>query len=535
MHVHVTVELDGDDLVVVKSASDGGAVARLRTEARRLDRARHPGVVALLDAGPVPCADVTPDVVADAPADEPAEGYALRLAHAGEPVGHWRASVPQVAGVAAAVASTLADLHDLGLVHGRLDPTHVLVGSDGRPRLCGLGEPGDATPEDDVAAWGHLVADLLTLAVDERRGRRARAGARRARAAGRALASICDRATDPVASRRPTARATADAVVAAVPDATLPAGPPSGRRPRGDTLDRIWSYAGEPSEAERWAAAFGDVPDGYAGPSLGDDVEGCAGPALGDDVDPVPAWPAVDDGAPATFSTDDTWSEPDLDDLVLAPDGLGRTTDGHDAAPVAAHDDTATRDHRPVGVVRHPLAPATSERTRRAGGRGRHALAAVAVGVVAVVIGGGCLLLARAARDRGGSPAAADETCPAVDPPAADVDGDGCREPLALDGRTVDAGAARWTLGDAGDVVAVGDWDCDGHATAALLRPSTGDVFHFPTWAAVGERVTVAPVDRVQGATAISADDAADTGDVACDRLVATAPDGTPTGVDVTP
>jgi hypothetical protein len=362
----------------------------------------------------------------------------------------------------------------------------------------------------------------VRLAVDEPRGRRGRAGARRSRATGRELARICGRATDPVPSRRPTARATADAVVAAVPDAALPAGPHPGGRSGGDTLDRIWSYAGEPTEAERWAAALGDVPDG------------CASPHLDDDLDTRRAGPAVDDHAPAPLPADGTWSEPDLDEPVLAPYRPGRTAAGHDAGPVAAEDDTATRDHRPVGVGRH-LGPAADERTRRARGRRGRALAAGAVGVVAVLIAGGCLLLARSAHEPGGSPAAADVTCPTVDPPAADVDGDGCREPLRLDGTAIDAGVARWTLGDPGDVVAVGDWDCDGQATAALLRPSSGDVFHFPAWAAVGERVTVAPVDRVQGATSIGAADAADTGDASCARLVATAPDGTPTGVDVTP
>src|SRR4029450_12436128 len=79
--------------------------------------------------------------------------------------------------------------------------------------------------------------------------------------------------------------------------------------------------------------------------------------------------------------------------------------------------------------------------------------------------------------------------CPVVAAPAADVDGDGCPEALVVDGGGVSAGAARWTLGEPGDVIAVGDWDCDGRAAPALLRPATGDVFVFPGWAAEGESV----------------------------------------------
>ena len=53
----------------------------------------------------------------------------------------WTGSVADVGGVAASVASTLADLHDAGVVHGRLDASHVLVGDGGRPRLCGWSGP----------------------------------------------------------------------------------------------------------------------------------------------------------------------------------------------------------------------------------------------------------------------------------------------------------------------------------------------------------------------------------------------------------
>jgi hypothetical protein len=49
---------------------------------------------------------------------------------------------------------------------------------------------------------------------------------------------------------------------------------------------------------------------------------------------------------------------------------------------------------------------------------------------------------------------------------------------------------ARYSLGKTGDVVVVGDWDCDGIATAVLYRPATGWLHRFDRWAAPGEELT---------------------------------------------
>jgi hypothetical protein len=119
--------------------------------------------------------------------------------------------------------------------------------------------------------------------------------------------------------------------------------------------------------------------------------------------------------------------------------------------------------------------------------------------------------------------------CPAAPPPSADVDGDGCPDALAVDGATITAGSARWTLGEPGDIAVVGDWDCDGHAAAALLRPGTGDVFAFPAWAESGAPVSVQPIERVAGATGIRAAPAAG----GCDDLVVDRASGTSRTVEV--
>jgi hypothetical protein len=72
------------------------------------------------------------------------------------------------ASVAAAVASALGELHGRGLVHGALRPDLVLLDEAGTVSLLPADEavPGDASPADDVAALGGLLAWLAERAPD---------------------------------------------------------------------------------------------------------------------------------------------------------------------------------------------------------------------------------------------------------------------------------------------------------------------------------------------------------------------------------
>jgi hypothetical protein len=75
-----------------------------------------------------------------------------------------------------------------------------------------------------------------------------------------------------------------------------------------------------------------------------------------------------------------------------------------------------------------------------------------------------------------------------------DVDGDGCPDAVSVTGNVVAWNGLRFSVGpprspagdgdgDAhGDVVLVGDWDCDGVATVAVWRPAAGVVFVFEGW-----------------------------------------------------
>jgi hypothetical protein len=220
-----TVEVAGDQAVVVKRAPSGSA-ERLRREGERLRRAIHPGVV---------------PVVRSLPAGE---GWVLVTGHAGRPLSTLdRPSAARAARIAASLASTVADLHDLGVVHGRIEASHVLLGDNDRPVLCGLGDGVQiADPADDVAAIGLLLTELTgpddggEPIPDRRwRWRRPHGGWER-----QALLAIADQAMAEPPSRRPSARRLASAIAAAVPDATVDEVPPPAiDQPETDPIERL--------------------------------------------------------------------------------------------------------------------------------------------------------------------------------------------------------------------------------------------------------------------------------------------------------
>jgi hypothetical protein len=134
-----------DGTPVVRHVADAVDADRLARTAARLDAAAHPGVVRVVTSGPM------------------ATGFELVTAHAGQPLAAARiASVARLAGVGATVAGTLADLHERGVVHGRLVRAHVLVTHAGATVLCGLGAgERPAGPADDVTALVDLLAEAL--------------------------------------------------------------------------------------------------------------------------------------------------------------------------------------------------------------------------------------------------------------------------------------------------------------------------------------------------------------------------------------
>jgi tRNA A-37 threonylcarbamoyl transferase component Bud32 len=507
-----TEEADGG-LVVIKEARSDGDVARLTREASFLGRSRHPGVVELVEVGE----------------------RSLTLRHAGTALARLGPfPTDQVAGIVCAVADVVQALHRLGVVHGDLDAGHVLLDDRGRPRLCGFGLAQDRTPEgaaDDVAALGRLLASLLRPGADlawarPPSGLRRGAAQRQAR---RELEAIAAQATRDQREQRPTARQLAKAVHAAVPGCSLP-------------------VPGATDEGDR--PAFAEIPS---------------------DIDPTSDLSWTEDDL-SWLAAEDERLGPDLDDIGAGPyAGLGtlgelpQDDEPDDWAELAANPDPVTGplpvldpDHVPEPIERATIPAGTMPTADEPTGpsialpgrdpdalpeRRRLPIAWVAGLVVVLVLGiVGGVAGARAllpvddddlgttgageagepdTEPAGGEPVPPTwpEGCAVPDPAGPDVDGDGCPDEVVLDGRTARIGSVTVDLGDEGDLVALGDWDCDGTATPALLRPSTGEVFVFPEWS-LREPIEVVAVTVVDGGTDIS------TGPGSCPSPVVTTPDG---------
>ncbi|MEZ5176866.1 MAG: hypothetical protein R2746_00905 [Acidimicrobiales bacterium] len=230
------VEGDGGPLVR-KSALTPLGLERLGREAERLERARHPGVVLLVEVGH------------DHLDLEWAGAETLALA---------RLTRGAAARIVARIAGTVADLHDRGIVHGRIDESHVVVGPGGQPRLCGVrcSDPGgfEPGPADDVADVGRVLQRALGMGADAEvvPERRWRAGPR-STSRDRALTDLAERATDPDPARRPTARALAHALADLVPDAAPAGGTSSARAGRSTDLTPLEPEVGSigPEPAHR--------------------------------------------------------------------------------------------------------------------------------------------------------------------------------------------------------------------------------------------------------------------------------------------
>lgn len=113
------------------------------------------------------------------------------------------------------------------------------------------------------------------------------------------------------------------------------------------------------------------------------------------------------------------------------------------------------------------------------------------------------------------------ETCLSCTPGEAIAVG-GCGTEFAVIGNLVRVDGTWFEAGAPGDVVRVGDWNCDGMPTPAVLRPTTGDVFVFDSWAGEeGGDLELAPAASARGAVGLAAER---TGD--CDTLVGLDADG---------
>lgn len=66
-------------------------------------------------------------------------------------------------------------------------------------------------------------------------------------------------------------------------------------------------------------------------------------------------------------------------------------------------------------------------------------------------------------------------------------------EPVQIVGTEVRTDGHRWQVGSPGDVVAIGDWNCDGEPTPAVLRPADARLYVFDRWATTDAPLTASP------------------------------------------
>ncbi|MDQ6783396.1 MAG: hypothetical protein M3063_08140 [Actinomycetota bacterium] len=141
-----------------KRAETANDEDRIRHERLMLGLAAHTGVV------------TTPD-----PFPNGAAAVLRTRAVRGRPLAAMDAlSTPEIAGLGAALATTVADLHATGISHGALHDGHILVDGAGRPVLCGFSAARTGTETHrraaDVGALGRTLATLLPGAGPETGG-----------------------------------------------------------------------------------------------------------------------------------------------------------------------------------------------------------------------------------------------------------------------------------------------------------------------------------------------------------------------------
>ena len=448
---NVTVSRSGDRLIAVKQVP-AAHVRNIEREAETLRRLDHPGVVRFVDLIETPDGGralhtdfVNSDTWATRPFTDPTE---------------------RAAGVAA-LADVVADLHDTGLAHGQIDPSHVLHGDGDRPVLCGFRLATEATVEsrrDDLVALadlchdpalepGPLVGKLSALA-DE-----ARAGRLDVRDLARRLAMVADKRPAPgeptragrdrvdgprsKRSRRPSL-----VVVAAVLGASaavLAAG--------------VWTRGGQATSAPVTVVPGAAPPGVQASTEVGETRE----PGGGEATD-VAGSPITDDADSAPATAENTPNNAD-------PTTAENTTNSADPAATRASPPPNTA----AATGEHPTATASTPASMIPGMFGPGVTAGP--GLAGAAVGG-------AVNSAAGASLLPPTSSGADRPPP---DGLAAHEP----GTVLEHGGRLYGVGAPGDFVETGDWDCDGEPTPAIVRPSTGDVVLFDAWPAPNQSIAM--------------------------------------------
>jgi hypothetical protein len=463
---------------------------RGRRVAALLDGLHHPGVVELLGLVDHP----------DGPELHTRWVGSRSLADIGRPLTPERA-----AGLVLAVAATVADLHRLGVVHGAVEPSHVLLDPFGRPVLCGFGAArrlGDGPPmsdrprpSTDVAGLGQLLRTLLT-AIDPSSTPDRRPRTRRPRheaSQRRALLAVARQATIADPTCRPGVRAFIDGVRAAAPTAAL-------GRPTESTDDE------RPDASPGRLAHEPGVEDDPTGRRR----DGTTGPGPSKVPDPLvilleetetappdrPAVTRVHIDAPRA-------STPGLD---AGPGPGGTPTDPlwREMAKLRPGDDDDRPRGLPLGAIGTVLAIAGLSVSTFLGLSAWWSTPSPAISTAvdaeprpATTTPTTTSRPTTAAAPNAPPPppsTTAPPTPTTTPPPTGPV------PPAPV----VEHNAQRFQVGIAGDLALVGDWSCRGEALPALYRPSTGSVFVFPAWPEPGREADAVASSTVADGVAVT-------------------------------
>ena len=459
----VTVSRSADRLIAVKQvpAERAGDIER---EAEMLKSLDHPGVVRFIGTVDTPDGGramhtefVSSDTWATRPLTDPAE---------------------RAAGVAA-LAAVVADLHDLGIAHCQLSTAHVLHGEGDRPVLCGLRLAAEASRSNrhaDLVALadlchgpslegGPLTPKLSSLADATR--------------AGRLSARELARRLDLLVPKRSTV---------AEPIRTAGGGSGSGGRHKIRSRRRSLMAAGALLAASAAALALGIW-------------------SRGDQAVSTPV--TIIDGTEPTDGSSSQAGSIAAPEAAAGSDPPGAVTSAArdtaaDAGPAADADTTAGAGPDSPGSV-------TAADAGSAVG-GNAAAAAGPAAYPAPMVPGILDRGSGTGPDRVGGNAGVDPiSVPSGSPPAPTADSADRGRPEDPAGHEAGAvlehGGYRYGVGAPGDFVQTGDWDCDGQATPAIIRPSTGHVVLFDAWPAPDQSISMPvrwQVEAPTGAEAVS-------------------------------
>lgn len=93
-----------------------------------------------------------------------------------------------------------------------------------------------------------------------------------------------------------------------------------------------------------------------------------------------------------------------------------------------------------------------------------------------------------------------------------DLTGDGCADRVVIEDNLVEVDGVRYRIGRSGDQPVVGDLDCDGDAGVLVLRPGSGELFHFDGLATTARPRRGRLLTAIPGASAVESPSEVDCG-----------------------